>query len=402
MIRSRSLASRAARAALRCGMPPRWTGYRLLRPVSARDAVEQALRRGDRRAEFETIEPESRAKAPLPVNVSSRAALPRSRGVWGFSYHDVPDRLMRPTVRATVPDVWVASVMDRFGDESYAAITRDLRALRIRGTACLPLHAPRIRARTRAPEMERAWWILEQWNCNYSHWLQWHLPKIEWIRERGGADDILLPRPNRIEPVVRASVRLLGVNPDTCPVFRHEIVRVGALSFLDIDDYRPALLQAVQDRIVPPGGTRRAGPGRKVFISRSGALWRRIANEEDCWRILEPLGYERVCMEDLAFDEQVARMKETAVLLSVHGTGLANMLFAPPGCQVVEVMDPAFPNPQFYALATALGHPYWLLEGRAGGESRPGLTDVEIPCGPLRELAAEIERRLRSAASGGD
>jgi hypothetical protein len=382
MSRIRSLTARAARAAIRCGMPPRWAGYRLLRPVSARDAVDRALRRGDRRAEFETIEPESRAEAPLPVNVSSRDALPRARGVWGFSCHDVPDRLMRPTVRATVPDVWIASVRDRFGDESYAAITRDLRALRIRGTVCLPSHAPRIRARASAPEMERAWWILEQWNCNYSHWLQWHLPKIEWIRDRGGAGGILLPRPNRIEPVVRASVRLLGVDPDTCPVFRDEIVRVGALSFLNIDDYRPTLLRAFRDRILPPGGTR-AGPGRKVFISRSRALWRQIANEEDCWRILEPLGYERVCMEDLAFDEQVARMKETTVLLSLHGSGLGNMIFAPPGCQVVEVMDPAFPCPQFYALASALGHPYWLLEGRGVGEQKP-CRDLEIPCGPLR------------------
>lgn len=397
MRRIRNLASRAVRASIRCGMPPRWAGYRFLRPISARDAVERAFRDGDRRAEFEVIEPQSRAEAPLPVNISNRDALPRSPGVWGFSYYDVPDRLLRPTIRATVPDVWIASVMDRFGDESYAAVTRDLRALRIRGTACLSLHAPRIRARTRAPEMERAWWVLEQWNCNYSHWLQWHLPKIEWIREQGGADRILLPRPNRIEPVVRSSVRLLGVDPDVCPVFRHEIVRVGALSFLNIDDYRPSLLRAVRDRILP-GGVPRAGSCRKVFISRAKALWRRIANEEACWRILEPLGYERVCMEDLDFEEQVARMRETAVLLSVHGTGLANMLFAPPGCQVVEVMDPAFPNPQFYALASALGHPYWLLEGRAVAGRKPGCDDLEIPCGPLKDLVGEIETRLAGSS----
>lgn len=400
MSRIRNVASRAARAAIRFGLPPRWAGYRFLRPVSAQDAVRQALRRGDRRAEFETIEPESRAEAPLPVNVSSREALPRSPGVWGFSYYDVPDRLLRPTVRATVPEVWIASVMDRFGDESYAAVTRDLRALRIRGTACLPLHAPRIRARTRAPELDRAWWILEQWNCNYSHWLQWHLPKIEWIRKRGEADRILLPRPGRIEPVVRSSVRRLGTEPDACPVFRHEILRVGALSFLQIDDYRPSLLRAVRDRILPPSGSR-AGPGRRVFISRAKALWRRIANEADCWRVLKPLGYERVCMEDLGFDEQVDLMRGAAVLLSVHGTGMANMLFAPPGCQVVEVMDPAFPNPQFYALAAALGHPYWLLEGRAAGVRRPGQDDLEIPSGPLRELVEDIEKRLSGAPPAG-
>lgn len=400
MSRIRNVASRAARAAIRFGLPPRWAGYRYLRPVPAREAVEQALRRRDRRAEFETIEPESRAEAPLPVNVSHRDALPRSPGGWGFSYHDVPDRLLRPTVRATVPDVWIASVMDRFGDESYAAITSDLRALRIRGTACLPLHAPRIRARAAAPELDRAWWILEQWNCNYSHWLQWHLPKIEWIRQQGGADRILLPRHNRIEPVVRSSVRLLGVDPNACPVFRHEILRVGALSFLNMDDYRPGLLQAVRDRILPAGGTRRS-PFRKVFISRSKALWRRIANEEECWRILEPLGYERVCMEDLGFEEQVARMRETTVLLSVHGTGLANMLFATPGCHVVEIMDPAFPNPQFYALASALGHPYWLLEGRAVGDQKPGCTDLEIPCGPFRDLVGEIEKRGAGAWAAG-
>jgi hypothetical protein len=77
------------------------------------------------------------------------------------------------------------------------------------------------------------------------------------------------------------------------------------------------------------------------------------------------------------------------------------MLFASPGCQVVEIMDPAFPNPQFYALASALGHPYWLLEGRAMGESRPGHDDLEIPCGPFRDAVGEIEKRLSGSLSAG-
>lgn len=385
--------NRAIREATsRFGLPPRWTGYRHLPSEWPPAYVERMrARRSPFKAEHEVIEPAGQANVPLPGNVRSREDLPRSTGKWGFSFYDVPDRRLRPTTRTTVSNARALSWMDPWGDESFALVTDEDRVLMVRGTGYVPGHAARLRSPARMPHLDRAWWILEQWNRNYSHWLQWHLPKIAWIQARNGPERILMPRPDRLSGVVDQSVRMLGIDPAICPVFQSELLHVGELSFLDIDDYRPSLLARLRDGIVAAAQPRRSG--RKIFISRAKALRRRQVNEEECWRGLEPLGYERVCMEDLGFAEQVNLMAETQVLLSLHGSGLANMIFAPQGCQVVEIYERAFPNPQFYALAGALGHRYWLVEGKPTGIAKPGYDDVAVDLEALRQVVERIEKQ---------
>lgn len=372
------------------GLPSWWTGYRILPVEPLEDHCHRMSQGGTALpVACETVEPGGVACVPLPCNIADREDLPRNAGQWGFAFYDVPDRRLKPMIRATLRECWVAAVADQWGDESYAIVSRDMHSIPVRGTCYLPTHAPLIRRREAAPRIDSAWWILEQWNCNYSHWVQWHLPKIAWIHERGGSERILMPKPNRISGVVQASVRMLGLPPETGPVFQYDIVRVGELHVLDMDDYCPSALQRVRDRVKER--MRPCRSGRRIFISRRKALWRHIANEEDCWRILEHRGFERVCLEDLSFEEQTAMMAETGVLISVHGSGLVNMLFAPAGCHVVEAYDPAFPNPQFYALAGALEHHYWLLECVAVGSPRPGYTDLSIPPAALCGVLDRIE-----------
>jgi capsular polysaccharide biosynthesis protein len=94
--------------------------------------------------------------------------------------------------------------------------------------------------------------------------------------------------------------------------------------------------------------------------------------------MLEQAGFERVEMEQLSFAAQAALMAETAVLLAPHGAGLTNMIFAPAGAQVLEIADPAYPNPNFFALAGAMGHAYWMLPAEAVGEGSALTKDLRL------------------------
>lgn len=107
--------------------------------------------------------------------------------------------------------------------------------------------------------------------------------------------------------------------------------------------------------------------------------------------MLEKAGFERVLMEELAFDAQVRLMSETAVLLAPHGAGLTNMMFCPAGSQVVEIADLSYPNPNFYALASAMGLGYWLIRGAGIGSGHPLDQDLVVDPASVAAVLGSLE-----------
>ena len=359
----------------RVPLPPSWLGYRYLRD---RDPL-----RGDALL----IDPPGVAHVPLPLNIPTRDELPRDRGGWGFSMHDVPERAMEPTYIATVPNCRILSAPDEWGDLHYAIVDDRGAVLRVRGTGFVrELHAPLMKCD--AVPLARATWILEQWDQNYSHWLQWHLVKIAMLQKHGRADALLLPAASRLAPVIDRSLQALGVDRAAAHTLSSPVVAVDRLTVAGMDHYRDTLAGDLRDRLVVASRKQ-----RRLFISRAKAGWRRLRNEEACWPILESFGFERVLMEDYDFDEQRRLIGEAAVIAGPHGTGLANMIFAVPGLHVIEIYDAAFPNPQFYALAGALGHHYWLVRGTPAGDFRPGYHDIDADVAELRVVLAEVQKR---------
>ena len=78
---------------------------------------------------------------------------------------------------------------------------------------------------------------------------------------------------------------------------------------------------------------------RRVWISRSssGPRVRSMKNEMKLYRTLSGLGFKRVLFEDLTPLEQVGLMANAEVVASYHGAGFANMAFANPDCEVIEI-----------------------------------------------------------------
>jgi hypothetical protein len=54
------------------------------------------------------------------------------------------------------------------------------------------------------------------------------------------------------------------------------------------------------------------------------------------------------------------------------------MLFMTEGAHVVEIANPRYPSPAFYALAAALGLRYWLVWGTPSDARGPDALDVEV------------------------
>ena len=92
-------------------------------------------------------------------------------------------------------------------------------------------------------------------------------------------------------------------------------------------------------------------PKKKVYVSRRHARGRKIVNEADILPALVRHGYEIVCTERMTFLEQVALFASAEQVVSMHGAGMSNIVFAPPGAKVLELGSRLHNNLSFRTLA---------------------------------------------------
>ena len=365
-------------------LPPGWLGYRYVE----HETLPVHFHRGEEAAgSCVTVHSAEVFENPLPCNVGSREDLPADRGWWGYSFHDVPARRSDATMIATIPDALVTWHWHDNGDFHPAVLNHDKRALDLRQVRFRPEHAQVLRRSGPPQHLEKATWLLERVYHNHSHWLTAHLPKFLLLQERGELADIILPPPALRPPVLDESLRAVGIDPGAFTTFDPQRpLKVDRLTILSTDRFRPQLLRQIPAALDIDDGP---PPFRKVYVSRAQAGRRRLLNENDVWPLLGAAGYERVLMEELTFDEQVRLMRETKSLFAPHGAGLTNMVFCRPGTEVMEIADLGFPNPNFYALAAALGHRYWLLAGEGVGDAHPLEKDLTVAPESVEQVLLE-------------
>lgn len=95
----------------------------------------------------------------------------------------------------------------------------------------------------------------------------------------------------------------------------------------------------------------------KIFISRrlSG---NRQQGYERAESIAEEHGFVVVHPQTMSWREQVRLFANANSIVAAHGAGLSNVLFAPVGTEVVEVMDKSFSNGAYEVLCGALNMNY--------------------------------------------
>ena len=191
-----------------------------------------------------------------------------------------------------------------------------------------------------------------------------------------------------MRPVIEASLEALGIEPSSLRSAPAGAMRADPLWVVEADRFDPELLKELRRRIVS-----RNGPAsHRVHVSREGTRRRRLANARDVMGPLGAAGFETVSAEELTFQEQVALASRTEILVGVHGAALTNMIFMPEGAHVIELANPGYPSPAFYALASALGLRYWLVWGRQRDDRGPGTFDVEVDPREVERVIAAIER----------
>jgi hypothetical protein len=123
---------------------------------------------------------------------------------------------------------------------------------------------------------------------------------------------------------------------------------------------------------------------RKVYLSRQKAKHRKIIEEDKLIRYLEKKGYEIIDFADYSVVEQAEIMASTKELITIHGAGLANLIFASPKMKLLEILEDTFVNVNYWFYSNLMDVNYYYYLGKAVKSeyskkiNRSGFDDIEL------------------------
>lgn len=229
-------------------------------------------------------------------------------------------------------------------------------------------------------------------HANYFHWMVDALSRL-WALElfdRPRDVPLLLPAARLMPYQAESLARLVPDNPRialNCHMARIETLYFP--SFYAPGGYSAAQMAFLSGKLrgaFAPAPGDAPGP-RRLFISRRDVTYRRIANEDETLRLLRPLGFEPVVLSGLSLAEQARLFSRAEIVVAPHGAGNANMLFAPPGATLIEVVPAAEPQICYWMLTKLNGQRYGRLLDGGGGPAGSLTFD-------LHRLAALLDQAL--------
>lgn len=373
----------------RLRIPAHWVGFTVLKAVSV-----ESYRKNGMFLSFDVLEPGFSCDYPLPANIRCIEDLPPGE-LWGRSFRDVTRKVVVATYVATLKNCRIATYYDEWDNEFSIVVDKrfwmiQLKGLEFNGGKGLAFrggHASVLRSMKSGPAVLRGpevAWIFENWSANYYHWVVYHLPKVLLLKRFFPGTKIIIPKKNNLYPVIRATLSMLGYDDRMLIAQSCDTLCVEELRVIGLDSHNPHLLRELA--LLFNGYGDRIGE-ELIYISRKNAKWRRITNEDDLIDALLSKGFRVLIMEELSFHDQLKAVRNARVILSPHGAGLTNIMFARRGIEVVEIINPDFPNSDYYALACSLGHRYWLYEASdIDDQAAIAFHDLYVPIEPLMVL----------------
>lgn len=336
----------------------------------------------------------------FPANIATRGELP-TKLVFGRSFADIPQRTVRAAMVVRLSNCKFVTYYDRWNNVFPLVLDGEDSILPMRhievngGGGFNAFHGhSRVLRKSASSRIPRAAWIIENWSTNYYHWLVYHLPKLLLLREYFPEYSIILPRKGNLQSFILESLMILGYSSNQLLKPSTELVFVDDLAFVDIDRHDSRLLRNLAILFTKDN---KQNSRKYIYICRTKALWRHVVNENEIFEFLKTVGFEIIAAEDLSFSEQIGLMQNTILLVSPHGAGLTNMLFLHEKSIVVELVNPEFPNSDYYSLAVSLGHTYYFFNAEDIPDNRPSaFHDMRVPLGYFKKLIYNVIGALSS------
>ncbi|MBS0646829.1 MAG: glycosyltransferase family 61 protein [Verrucomicrobia bacterium] len=225
--------------------------------------------------------------------------------------------------------------------------------------------------------------LTDIWQGAFFHWMYQVLPRLGLLTAPYAK--IFVEQKHDFQ---RQSIELLGCQDCVISTAEYDAVQASQViipsSFL-CPTHRSC--QFLRDSFLPKVPIL---PKRKIYLSRTDARTRRLANEVEVIDILDQYGFERVELTPLSFREQIAVLKSADMVVATHGAGLSHLVFCDPGTAVLELFHANYVNNCYWQLSTIRDLIYYMLfDTRPSAEIDP---DIYIEPVLLRRTLEAMER----------
>jgi capsular polysaccharide biosynthesis protein len=216
----------------------------------------------------------------------------------------------------------------------------------------------------------------------YYHWLFQLLPRYELIRLAGvpiSKIDYFYVN-NYNSRFQRDTLASLGVERSKiidgvqAPYLRARELIVPSVP-LGGGCFRPWMVDFLRNSFLPSNWRETNSSGRRLYISRGLASYRRVLNEDKVVELLKKRRFEIVAMETMPISEQAAVLASCEAIVAPHGGGMSNIIFCSPGTKIVEIYSPELVATYYWKLSNVLDLEYYYVLGQGD----PATLDPDYP-----------------------
>lgn len=195
---------------------------------------------------------------------------------------------------------------------------------------------------------------------NYFHWMYDLIPKLEVLEQANiSLSEIDAFLVNHCQyPFQREMLHLMGV-PDeqilddaVCHAIADRLI-VPISSFDQKGRIAKHTCDFLRKKLLPNISLTDATYPTRFYISRKGAKYRKVLNEDEVLAHLQPFGFVEIVLETFSVQSQIALFSKAEIIIAPHGAGLSNLVFASPGVKLIEIFLPD-DTPSYYQLLS--GH----------------------------------------------
>jgi capsular polysaccharide biosynthesis protein len=234
----------------------------------------------------------------------------------------------------------------------------------------------------------------------YYHWLFQLLPRHELIRLAGIslAEIDYFYVNSQSSRFQRETLSSLGIEPsriidaEKVPYLRARELVVPSVP-LGAGCFRPWMIDFLRNAFLSKNSHIVGFSGRRLYISRGQAAYRRVVNEDNVVSFLTQRGFEVAKMETMSVSEQANVMASCEVVVAPHGGGMSNLVFCSPRTKIVEIYSPELVATYFWKLSNQLNLDYYYLLGKGSSttldtdypQSWDARADIEVDLDLLQQ-----------------
>ena len=230
---------------------------------------------------------------------------------------------------------------------------------------------------------------------NYGHWFHQMLPRLHLVESAGyKISDFAAFIVNSGAPFIEESLRLLGVPIERCISTSSSLHIQGRQlivpSIPSSGNPSPWVCEFLRKFFWPCVMIPNSSSPKRLYISRSKAASRRIANEDELLPLLDEKGFSVVCLEDLLLQHQIELFANADIVCGGHGSGLTNIFFCKPASTLIEIYHPQSPEICWWSWASISSVAYYYLLGEgpsvdyADMKYSQSLKQLNVVCDPLK------------------